>query len=263
MKIVGILNITSDSFSDGGRYLKSEEAIQKGLDLVSQGADLVDIGAQSSNPDGSQISAGQEIERLTPVVRTLKNQGVGISVDTYKPEVMQHMISLGVDMVNDITGLRDEASIEVVASAKIPVVIMFARNQDAHANREIRDSTTVMNEVISFFTERLKILKRAGITKNIIIDPGMGLFLGGNPEPSLVVLKRLAELKQFKRPVYLSTSRKSFIGRILAMPIESRGIGTLATEIWGYLQGVDYIRTHDVRQLRQAIRMLQAIEQAE
>lgn len=263
LTIIGILNVTPDSFSDGGCYLDTKAAIEKGLSLVAQGADMLDIGAESSNPDGEKISAQTEIERLTPVIKALKKEGVLISVDTYKPEVMRHVISLGVDMINDITSLRNPDAIEVVREAAIPVVIMFARNQDPHAERTSREHTTVMREISDFFSERLKTLHKAGISDGkVIIDPGMGLFLGGNPEPSLMVLRHIEELQGFGREIYLSTSRKSFIGRILDRPnVRERSIGTLATEIWGYLHGVSYIRTHEPELLREAIRMIQAIEQ--
>lgn len=264
LKIIGILNVTADSFSDGGRYIDTGAAVEKGLSLIAQGADIVDIGAESSNPDGSKVSAKEEIGRLAPVIEALKNKGVRISVDTYKAEVMQHVISLGADMINDITGLRDKAAIEVVRKANIPVVIMFARNSDPHAQRAERDQTTVLSEIKEFFNRQLKVLQDAGIADDkVIIDPGMGLFLGGNPEPSLMVLRHIETLKQFKRAIYLSTSRKSFIGRVLDRPIKERGIGTLATEIWGYLHGVSYIRTHEPEPLRDAVKMIRAIEQAE
>ncbi|MDY6911665.1 MAG: dihydropteroate synthase [Chloroflexota bacterium] len=264
LKIAGILNVTTDSFSDGKRYLGAQAAIRKGMRLVDQGAHLVDIGAESSNPDGEKITVEQETERLTPVIEALKKEGISISVDTYKPEVMRHVISLGVDMINDITGLRDPAAVEIVREAGVPVVIMFARNQDPHAERTLRDHNTVLSEITTFFTERLNKLDAAGIAaEKVIIDPGMGLFLGGNPEPSLTVLRHIETLKRFGREVYLSSSRKSFIGKTLDRPIKQRGIGTLATEIWGYLHGVSYIRTHEPEPLRDAIRMIQAIEQIE
>lgn len=264
LKIVGILNITTDSFSDGNRYLDTQAAIEKGLNLADQGADLIDIGAESSNPDGVKITVEQEIERLAPVIKALKAKNIRISVDTYKPEVMQYAISLGADMINDITSLRDGAAVEVIQKTGVPVVIMFARNQDPHAERTVRNHTTVLDEILDFFTEKLKTLDDAGIPNDkVIIDPGMGLFLGGNPEPSLIVLRHIEVLKKFGREIYLSTSRKSFIGRVLDRPINSRGIGTLATEIWGYLHGINYIRTHEPESLRDAIRMIQAIEQIE
>ncbi len=264
LKIVGILNITADSFSDGGRYLDAQAAIEKGLNLTTQGADLVDIGAESSNPDGEKISTEEEIKRLTPVIQALKKEGVSISVDTCKAEVMQHAISLGVDMINSVTGLRDQAAIELVRKAGVPVVIMFARNQEFRAERTLRNHTSVIDEMEAFFTERLKTLHDAGIADdNVIIDPGMGFFLGGNPEPSLMVLRHLENLKKFGRKIYISTSRKSFIGKVLNRPIVARKYGTLATEIWAYLHGVDYIRTHEPVFLRDAVRMIQAIEQIE
>lgn len=264
LDIIGILNITADSFSDGHRYLDTEAAIQKGLSLIAQGADMVDIGAESSNPDGVKISALEEIGRLEPVIKSLKSQDVRISVDTYKPEVMRHVISLGVDMINDITGLRDPAAIEIVRKANIPVVIMFARNMDPHAERTRRDHTTVLAEITAFFSNQLKVLHEAGLADDkVIIDPGMGLFLGSNPEPSLMVLRHIELLQGFGRPIYLSTSRKSFIGKVLDRPVQERGIGTLATEIWGYLHGVSYIRTHEPGPLRQAVRMIGAIEQVQ
>lgn len=264
LTIVGILNVTPDSFSDGGRYLDTGAAVEKGLGLIAQGADIVDIGAESSNADGAKISAEEEIRRITPVIKALKKEGVRISVDTYKPQVMQHAILLGADMVNDITGLRDKAAAEVVRQGGIPVVIMFARNSDPHAERTERDHSTVLGEIEAFFTRRLQSLHEAGIADDkVIIDPGMGLFLGGNPEPSLAVLRHIETLKRFDRAIYLSTSRKSFIGRVLDRPISQRGVGTLATEIWGYLHGVSYIRTHEPQPLRDAIKMIQAIEKAE
>lgn len=262
LKIVGILNITTDSFSDGHRYLDSETAIQKGLSLIAEGADMVDIGAESSNPDGAKISAEEEMARLEPVIRALKGRDIRVSIDTYKPEVMRHVLALGADMINDITGLKAWNAIEVIRKANIPVVIMFARNRDPHAERIQRDQTTVLAEIEDFFSERLKALHEAGIAdEKVIIDPGMGLFLGANPEPSLMVLRHIESLQKFGRPIYLSTSRKSFIGRVLDRPIGKRGIGTLSTEIWGYLHGVSYIRTHEPGPLCEAIRMIGAIEQ--
>jgi dihydropteroate synthase len=264
LKIVGILNITSDSFSDGKRYLNPQSAIEKGLSLAAQGADLVDIGAESTSIYGEKITAEQELERLTPVIEALKKEGVRISVDTYKPKVMQYVIALGVDMINDVSGLKDETAIRVVQQAGVPVVIMFNRNPDIHAQTRLQDYTTIMSEEVAFFTERLKTLHDAGIADDkVIIDPGMGFFIGGNPEPSLMVLHHLERLKRLGRKIYLSTSRKSFIGAVLNRPIESREYGTLATEIWAYLHGVDYIRTHDPAALSDAIRMIQAIEQIE
>lgn len=260
LKIVGILNVTRDSFSDGKRYLDTQHAIEHGLKVASDGADIIDIGAEATSVNSEKISAEEEIKRLTPVIQALKQQNISVSVDTYKPEVMEHAISLGVDMINDVSGLADEEAIRVVREANIPVVIMFNRNPDIRARAISEDHTTVMGEMETFFSERLKALHEAGIPDdNIIIDPGMGLFIGGT-KSSLMVLRHIERLKRFGRDIYVSVSRKSVIGEVLNQPIESRGIGTLAAEIWSYMHGVSYIRTHEPGPLRQSIRMIQAIE---
>ncbi len=164
-------------------------------------------------------------------------------------------------MINDITALKEPASVEIVKQYGVPVVIMYSRGPGPHADRTIREYRNLPDEILRFFEERIEALTRSGIRlKNIIIDPGMGFFLGGNPEPSLMVLKHLKELKRFGTPIYLSTSRKSFIGTVLHRELSKRAAGTLATEIWAYLQGVDYLRTHEVESLRDAIKMLQAIQ---
>ncbi|MFO8100799.1 MAG: dihydropteroate synthase [Dehalococcoidia bacterium] len=264
LTIVGILNVTPDSFSDGNQFLDTQVAIDKGRELIARGADMVDIGAESSNPDGQKISAKEEIDRLTPVIKALKEEGIKISIDTYKPEVMEQVIPLGVDMINDVTGLRDPAAIAVIKKTDVPVVIMFARNEGPHADRTMRDHTTVMSELDEFFTGQIKLLRESGIPQGkIIIDPGMGLFLGGGPEPSLMVLRHFEELGKFGCDMYLSASRKSFIGAVLDRPIKQRGIGTLTTEIWAWQHGASYIRTHEPEPLRDAVRMIRAIEQIE
>jgi dihydropteroate synthase len=182
-------------------------------------------------------------------------------VDTYKPQVMRKVLEMGVDMINDITALKDPASVEIVKQHGVPVVIMYSRGTGPHADRTLRRHSGLMDEIVRFFKERIQTLTKSGIKlEDIIIDPGMGFFLGGNPEPSLMVLKHLKELKRLGVRLYLSTSRKSFIGTILHREVSKRAAGTLATELWAYLQGVDFIRTHEVEPLRDAIRMLQTIQ---
>lgn len=263
-KIVGILNVTPDSFSDGGQFLRPDVAIERAQVLVAQGADLIDIGAESSRPEAMKVSARDEINRLSPIIKSLKQEKMTLSVDTYKPEVMRQVLEMGVDMINDITALKDPASVEVVKEYGVPVVIMFSRGPGPQADRTVRDHRHLMDEVLRFFHERIQILTKSGIRlEHIIIDPGMGFFLGGNPEPSLTVLKNLKELKGLGTRIYLSTSRKSFIGSILHREVSKRSAGTLATEVWAYLQGVDFLRTHEVEPLRDALGMLQAIQALE
>jgi dihydropteroate synthase len=260
-KIVGILNVTPDSFSDGGLYLEPNAAVEKARALIAQGADIIDIGAESSRPEAQKVLAQEEINRLSPIIKILKQEKITLSVDTYKPEVMHQVLKMGVDMINDITALKDPASVEIAKEYGVPVVIMYARGPGPHADRTVREHRRLMDEITRFFANRIDALTGSGIKlENIIIDPGMGFFLGGNPEPSLMVLKHLKELKRLGVRLYLSTSRKSFIGTILHREVSKRAAGTLATELWAYLQGVDFLRTHEVEPLQDAIRMLQAIQ---
>ena len=262
-KIVGILNVSLDSFSDGGQYFAPQNAIIKGKDLKEAGAHIIDIGAESSHPDSAKISVEEEIKRLAPVIQALKKDHLYISVDTYKPEVMEYVLNLGVNMINDITALSNPLSIEILNRYDAPIVLMYARNIDPKANKSVWESDQPTDVILSFFEKRLEHLVREGIKKErLILDPGMGFFLGSNPEPSLKVLKEINRFKQLGQKLYVSTSRKSFIGSILGRTINERGIGTLATEIWAVLQGVDYVRTHDVKPLNDALRMIQAIEEA-
>jgi dihydropteroate synthase type 2 len=261
-KIAGIVNVTQDSFSDGGQYLDPTSAIKKSQELMAQGADLIDLGAESSRPEGQKVSAQEEIHRLSPIIKALKQQKVTLSVDTYKPEVIRHVLNMGVDMINDITALQEPASIEAVKEFGVPVVIMHSKSPGPHADRTVRDHRRLMGDIIRFFAERIDSLIQAGLKlENILIDPGMGFFLGGNPAPSLTVLKNLGQFKKLGIKIYLSTSRKSFIGTVLHRDVSKRSAGTLATEIWASLQGVDYIRTHDVEPLRDALTMLEAIQE--
>ena len=258
--IIGILNVTADSFSDGGRYLDPRAAVEKGLGLAAEGADIVEVGGESSNPDGARMDAAEELARIEPVILGLKKERIRISVDTRKPVVMRRALALGADMINDVTGLGDAEAVEAVRGAGVPVVVMFARNRGPRAERASRSEETVLAEIEAFFAERLASLESAGIAHDrIIIDPGMGFFLGGTPGPSLTVLRELEALRRFGCPLCVSTSRKSFIGAVLNRPVGERGAGTLATEIWAWLHGAGYIRTHEPGPLRDAARMILAI----
>jgi dihydropteroate synthase type 2 len=259
-KIVGIVNITTDSFSDGGQFVDSDKAIAHGEELLQQGADWLDLGAESSNPDGERVSAAEEITRLTPVIRALKS--AQLAIDTYKPEVMAHCLGLGAGMINDITALENPESVEVVKSFQVPVVLMFARNQEPRAEKQLGNPETILAEIEAFFGHRIEKLLKSGLREaQIILDPGMGFFLGSNPEPSLRVLQGLERLKKLGRPLYICVSRKSFIGSVLGgRPPHERQHGTLAAEIWAALQGVDYLRTHAVAPLRDALQVLRAIQ---
>jgi len=264
-RILGIVNVTRDSFSDGGKSLDPDAAVAHARRLVADGADVVDLGAESTHPDSEDVSAEEEIARLVPVIRPLKADGIRVSVDTYKPAVIRKLLELGVDYVNDITALRDPESIATVRGRDVKLIIMHSRAAAARAERAAADPATIVDEIIHFFEQRIAALTSAGIARQrLILDPGMGLFLGSNPEASLAVLRDLERLHRFDLPLLISTSRKSFIGAVLASteaprPVDQRGSGTLATEIWALMHGAAYIRTHDVRALRDAMTVISAI----
>lgn len=265
-RILGILNLTRDSFSDGGRFLEPDVALAHARQLVADGADAVDLGAESSHPDSEDVSAEEEIARLTPVIETLKAEDVCVSVDTYKPAVLRHVLALGVEYVNDITALRDPASIAAVRDGHARLILMHSRSAAARAERGEADPATIVDDIARFFDERISTLTAAGIDRRrLILDPGMGFFLGSNPEVSLAVLRNLRRLAKLNQPILVSTSRKSFIGTVLGAtalprPVDQRGPGTLATELWAVQHGAAYIRTHDVRALRDALLVWSALE---
>lgn len=265
VQILGILNITRDSFSDGGRHLSSETALAHARQLLADGAAIIDVGAESTNPDAEAVSPEEEIARLTPVVRVLKAEGAAVSVDTHKAAVMRAMIALGADFINDVTALRDPEAVAVVRDADTRVILMHSTAVTARAERQDVAAGTIVARVRAFFEQRLAELETAGIAlSRLILDPGMGFFLGRDPAVSLAVLRNLPLLRALGRPVCLSTSRKSFIGALLGSPaqprpVDQRAAGTLATELWALAQGVDYLRTHDVRALHDAAKLWNAI----
>ena len=265
VRIFGILNVTRDSFSDGGRFLAVDDALSHAQGLRADGADVIDVGAESTHPDAETVSSVAEVERLTPIVAALRASGCPVSIDTYKPDVMRRMVALGVDYINDVRGFRADGAIDVVRATDAKLIVMHSRSTHAKAERAPADGATIVDEILTFFDERLRVLVAAGVARErIILDPGMGFFLGENPSVSLAVLRELPRLRALGYPLLVSVSRKSFIGAALGdsdgpRPVDQRGAGTLAAELWAVQQGVAYIRTHDVRALRDAILVDQAI----
>lgn len=292
MRIVGILNLTRDSFSDGGRFIGPDggvdapAAVDAAERLVADGAHWVEVGAESTHPDAQDVPAAEEIRRLVPVIERLAARGIRVSVDCYKPAVMRSVLAAGAEMINDVTALSDHAAVAMLAggagvgpSAAPPIdpcagrskiVLMHSRSATARAGRGdavghsdgALTPASAMGAIISFFRERVASLEAAGIARErLILDPGMGFFLGPDPAVSLAVLRDFPQLRSgLGLPVMISTSRKSFIGALLNRPVHERAAGSLATELWAWRSGADYIRTHDVRQLHDAIRVTTAIE---
>jgi dihydropteroate synthase type 2 len=268
MQILGIVNLTRDSFSDGGRFLETDAALAHARRLVANGADVIDLGAESTHPDAEDVSADEEIARLTPVVRTLRDEGVRISVDTYKPAVIRAMLPLGVEIINDVTALCDPDAITAVRESAARVILMHSTASGARAERINVDTATIMPRIVTFFERRIADLEAAGIARErLILDPGMGFFLSRDANVSVTVLANLKRLAEFGVPCCISTSRKSFIGALLGTPagerpVAEREIGTLTSELWAAVSGVEFVRTHDARALRDAVTIWGAIERA-
>jgi dihydropteroate synthase len=238
--IMGILNVTPDSFSDGGNYIDIDKAVEHAKKMVAAGADIIDIGGESTRPGHTIISETEEIKRLLPVIERLTNEiNVPISVDTYKANVAEMALERGAHLINDIWGLqKDQKLAQVVAKFNVPVIIMH--NQDG---------TDYYGDIIEamclFFQKSIKIALNAGIdSDNLILDPGIGF--GKTTKHNLIVMSRLGELNDLGYPLLLGTSRKSLIGKTLDLPTTERLEGTLATTTMGIIQGVDIVRVHDV-----------------
>lgn len=262
--IFGIVNVTVDSFSDGGRYLHAEQAIAHAELLRQCGADVLDIGAESTHPDAEDVAAAEEIRRLAPVVTALLEQGATISIDTTKAEVMRAMDSLGARWLNDVNGFRDPEALQVAGqcSAETRFVVMYSRSSKARADRSAAasGSAALGDELRCFFAERRAAFAEVGVSPDrIVFDPGMGFFLGSDAAPSLHVLQNLEELTQSAGPMLLSVSRKSFLGEVTGSAVAQRGPATLAAELWAARHGAGYIRTHDVQALRDALLVEAAI----
>jgi dihydropteroate synthase type 2 len=263
--LLGIVNMTRDSFSDGGRYLDPSRAVAHALQLVADGADIIDLGAESTNPDAEAVPPATECARLLAALPILKARGLTVSVDTYRPEVMRAVLAAGADFINDVTGFRQPGAVEVAAAATARLIVMHSTASGPRAQRKHVPPETLVAHVVAFFEERIATLTAAGVDRaRLILDPGLGFFLGANPQASVAVLRGLDRLRAFGLPLCVSASRKSFIGALLdgtahPRPIDQRGAGTLAVELWAAQQGVEYIRTHDVRALRDGLRIATAL----
>ena len=263
--LVGIVNITADSFSDGGRFLDPEAALAHARHLAAGGADIVELGAAASNVAAGSVSPAEEIGRLDPVLRELANAGAPLAIDTYSPQTQRFALARGVACLNDIRGFPDPSVYPDLAASSCRLVVMHAAGGIGRAEPLDLGPGEVWRRVSAFFAERIARLERAGITRErLILDPGMGLFLSRRPEASLYVLARIGRLKDmFGLPIMISVSRKSFLGTITGRQSPGeRGPATLAAELFAAAQGADYIRTHDPAALRDALTVTAALSAA-
>ena len=252
-QIVGILNVTPDSFSDGGRFVDPKSAIAHARSLVADGAALIDLGPASSRPGSTPVPPEEEIRRIAPVLDALVADGITVSLDSFQPETQRYGLAHGVSLLNDIHGFPDPAMYPELARSTCRLVVMHRIVRDAR--EPPATPKTVLASIEHFFAERVPTLTAAGIDwERLILDPGMGFFLSADPDVSLAVLRALPSLRaRFGLPLLVSVSRKAFLRTLTGRDLPGIGPATLATELYAAAQGADFIRTHDVRALRDAL----------
>jgi len=264
--LFGIVNMTEDSFSDGGRFLDPSAAIIEARRLAAGGAGVIDLGASASNIAAKPVSADEEIRRLEPVISALQGDGAAISVDCFLPETQRFAIRREVDFINDIHGFPNPALYPDLAAARCRLVVMHAVQGRGRAQRVAIAATDIWDRIETFFAARIVALERGGIARErLILDPGMGFFLSTQPEASLRVLAGLGRLRQsFALPILVSVSRKSFLAAVTGRQgTAERGPGTLAAELYAAANGADYIRTHDPASLRDGLTVMAALRAEE
>jgi dihydropteroate synthase len=256
--VMGVLNVTPDSFSDGGRFLDPRTAVDHGLAMVGDGADILDVGGESTRPGAEPVSAEEERARVIPVIERLAAEAdVLISVDTRKPDVAGAAVEAGASIVNDISGGRDPAMLDVVRDAGAGMVLMHMRG-DPVTMQQLTDYGYVVAEVRDELRTRLDAAVDAGIDADrLVVDPGIGF--AKTPEQNLVLMRDVHELFDLGRPVLVGPSRKSFIGKVLDLEVNDRLEGTAASVAWLVARGAHVVRVHDVKEMTRVVRMVEAI----
>jgi dihydropteroate synthase len=255
--VMGILNVTPDSFSDGGRFQSLEFAVSRAEEMIAEGVDMIDIGGESSRPGAPSLPLAQELERVMPVLYALRDLGKPLSVDTYKPEVMREAILAGVDMINDINGFRAPGALEAVANSDCGLCVMHMQGtpQDMQRSPAYGD---VVEEVIQFLRERVQAMTDAGVDRDrICIDPGFGF--GKTVEHNYALLRNIGKMRlELGLPVLAGVSRKSMIGAVTGKPVEQRLAGNLAGALAAVAQGARIVRVHDVVETVDALKVWHA-----
>lgn len=250
--VMGILNVTPDSFSDGGNYNNIEAAVKRAKEMVEEGADIIDIGGESTRPGASYVSEDEEIQRVVPIIKAIKNElDVLISVDTYKSKTAEEAIKAGADIINDVWGFKKDSNMaKIVAKYEVPCILMH--------NREDKPYSNLMKNILEDLIDSINIALDAGVKReNIILDPGIGF--AKTYEENLEVMKNLHKIVNIGFPVLLATSRKSMIGLALNLPVENRVEGTIATTVVGIMMGCKIVRVHDVLENKRACVMTDKI----
>lgn len=250
--VMGILNVTPDSFSDGGNYNNIEAAVKRAKEMVEEGADIIDIGGESTRPGASYVSEEEEIQRVVPIIKAIKKElDVLISVDTYKSKTAEEAIKAGADIINDVWGFKKDSNMaKVVAKYEVPCILMH--------NREDKPYSNLMKNILEDLIDSINIALDAGVKReNIILDPGIGF--AKTYEENLEVMNNLHKIVNIGFPVLLATSRKSMIGLALNVPVENRVEGTIATTVVGIMKGCKIVRVHDVLENKRACVMTDKI----
>lgn len=257
--VMGVLNVTPDSFSDGGRFIDTDRAVEQALRLVEEGADIVDVGGESTRPRAASVSETEELARVIPVLEKLAAQvSVPISIDTRKPAVARHALEAGASIVNDVQANRDDPAMwQAIAAAEAGYIAMHMQGTPETMQLEPRYDD-VVDELNRFFSDRIDHLINAGVNpEQVVLDVGIGF--GKTVDHNLELLARINTFTRFKRPLLIGVSRKSFIGKLFGAGVNARLPAGLACAIWAVQAGVQIVRTHDVGATWQALRMLEAI----
>jgi len=257
-RIMGVLNITPDSFSDGGAWLTVEKAMAHARQMADAGADIIDVGGESTRPGSAPVSAGEEMQRVLPVIEALRASiDVPVSIDTQKPAVMRAAVDAGAGMINDVNALQADGAVETAAALAVPVCLMHMQGVPETMQQE-PDYRDVVTEVVSFLGERAAACEAAGIARGrIVLDPGFGF--GKSVGHNLSLLRRLDALVALGYPVLVGLSRKSLIGKVLDLPVDKRLSPSIALAVLAVWQGASIVRCHDVRQTREAVLMCRAV----
>jgi len=263
-QIVGILNVTPDSFSDGGKFFTVQNALDQARIMINEGADWIDIGGESSGPGSVDVSQKEELARILPVIKALRQESeVWISVDTWRAEVARQALDAGADAINDVTALRADPELAlVIAEYKVPLIMMYSKDATTRTTSKNISYSNILETLHSFFQERIAWATQQGIAaESIIIDPGMGAFISTDPSYSFEIIQKLEKIVAWGYPVLLGPSRKSFLAHVTkpALELHDRAIPCLTVSCVAAQKGVKFLRLHDVKQGRLMLDTLSAI----
>jgi dihydropteroate synthase len=261
--IMGVLNVTPDSFSDGGKFFRWDDAVRQGMDMIEEGADIIDVGGESTRPGSDPLPVEEELSRVIPVIESLSGKtDLPISIDTYKSEVARRALDAGARMINDISALRFDPEMRKVASEfEVPVVLMHIKGTPRDMQKDPHYDH-VIAEITDYLSQSIRMAQSAGIDRGkIIVDPGIGF--GKRLQDNLNILKNLREFSILRCPILIGCSRKSFIGKVLDLPVQERLEGSLAALAAAVMNGANIVRVHDVKESKRVVSLIDAVMRAE